>query len=157
MARWSKVEPAVTAPFVWRCLNSRTITPFPHPPHQTGQAVFRHPAFGQDSRLRTRKVRYNSLDPRHRAVYPGVQQSSVLHLTANAATWAVIRFPNYYSGSFFTSACDTCRSFRTLPELSRVAPISRASLLSVPVLNQGPFPPPALPGFFSNTGLSATP
>ncbi len=41
--------------------------------------------------------------------------------------------------------------------VSRVAPISRALLLSVPVLNQGPFPPPALPGFPGTTGLSATP
>ena len=40
---------SVTAPFVWRCLNSRTITPFPHPPHRTGHADFPHPALGQDS------------------------------------------------------------------------------------------------------------
>jgi len=31
---------SVAAPFVWRCLNSRTITPFPHPPHRTGHADF---------------------------------------------------------------------------------------------------------------------
>ena len=109
------------------------------------------------SRLRTRKVRCSPLDPQHRAVYPGVQQSSALHITANTITWAVIRFPNDYSGSFFTSACGTCRSFRTLSELTRVTPISCALPLSVPVLNSGPFPPPALPGFFSNTDLSATP
>jgi hypothetical protein len=60
-------------------------------------------------------------------------------------------------GPFFASACGACRSSRTLPEFHRVAPISCASLLSAPVLNQGPFPPPALPGFFSSTGLSATP
>ena len=39
---------SVPAPFVWRCLNSRTITPFPHPSHQTGHAELPHPAFGQD-------------------------------------------------------------------------------------------------------------
>jgi len=39
---------AVTAPFVWRCLSSRTLTPFPHPAHRTGQADFPHPALGQD-------------------------------------------------------------------------------------------------------------
>ena len=39
---------SVSAPFVWRCLTSRTITPFPHPPHRTGRAVFPHPALGQD-------------------------------------------------------------------------------------------------------------
>jgi hypothetical protein len=38
---------SVAAPFVWRCLNSLTITPFPHPSHQTGHADFPHPAFGQ--------------------------------------------------------------------------------------------------------------
>ena len=40
---------SVAAPFVWRCLNSLTITPFPHPPHRTGHADFPHPALGQDS------------------------------------------------------------------------------------------------------------
>jgi hypothetical protein len=49
------------------------------------------------------------------------------------------------------------RSSRTSSEFRRVAPISRASRLPAPVLNQGPFPPPALPGLLSTTGLSATP
>jgi len=35
-------------------------------------------------------------------------------------------------------------------------PISDPSLLAAFVLNQGPFPPPALPGFPGTTGLSAT-
>ena len=39
---------SVAAPFVWRCLNSHTITPFPHPPHRTGHADFPHPALGQE-------------------------------------------------------------------------------------------------------------
>ena len=30
-------------------------------------------------------------------------------------------------------------------------------LLPAPPLNQGPFPPPALPGYLGNTGLSAIP
>jgi hypothetical protein len=47
---------SVPAPFVWRCLTSQTIAPFPHPPHRTGQADFPHPALGQDPCLRTRKV-----------------------------------------------------------------------------------------------------
>ncbi len=49
------------------------------------------------------------------------------------------------------------RSPCALPEFNRVAPISCALPLPIPALNQGPFPPPALPGFLSNTGLSATP
>jgi hypothetical protein len=49
------------------------------------------------------------------------------------------------------------RNSRTSSEFYRVAPISSTSLLPAPVLNQGPFPPPALPGLLSTTGLSATP
>ena len=65
--------------------------------------------------------------------------------------------PHPRPGSPFASACGTFRSSRTLSEFYRVAPISCALLLPEPALNQGPFPPPALPGFLSNTGLSATP
>ena len=36
-------------------------------------------------------------------------------------------------------------------------PISRLSLLPALTLNQGPFPPPALPGFVGTTSLSAIP
>jgi hypothetical protein len=36
------------APFVWRCLRSSPMAPFPHPAHRTGRADFRHPALGQD-------------------------------------------------------------------------------------------------------------
>ncbi len=61
---------SVAAPFGWRCLNSRTITPFPHPPHRTGHADFPHPALGQDSCLCTRKVMRSSPAPQHRAVLP---------------------------------------------------------------------------------------
>ena len=41
----------VSAPFVWRCRNRRTMTPSPHPAHRTGQAQLRHPALGQGIRL----------------------------------------------------------------------------------------------------------
>jgi len=61
---------SVPAPFVWRCLNSRTITQFPHPPHRTGRALLTHPALGQDACLRTRKVIGNSSDLPHGAVAP---------------------------------------------------------------------------------------
>ncbi len=39
---------SVSAPFVWRCLNSSTVAPFPHPAHRTGHADLPHPALGQD-------------------------------------------------------------------------------------------------------------
>jgi hypothetical protein len=38
---------SVTGPFGRRCLTSLAMTSFPHPAHQTGRAVFPHPAFGQ--------------------------------------------------------------------------------------------------------------
>jgi hypothetical protein len=39
---------SVAAPFVWRCLNRHTITPFPHPPHRTGHVDLLHPTIVQD-------------------------------------------------------------------------------------------------------------
>jgi len=39
---------SVSAPVVWRCLNSRAMTPFPHPAHRTGRALLTHPALGRD-------------------------------------------------------------------------------------------------------------
>jgi hypothetical protein len=67
------------------------------------------------------------------------------------------RFPDKCPGSSFTSACGAFRSSRNLNGVYRVSPISCTLPLSVPTLNWGPFPPPALPGFFGTTGLSATP
>ena len=39
---------AVAASFVWRCLSGSTVTPFPHPAHRTGQCRF--PASGSRTR-----------------------------------------------------------------------------------------------------------
>jgi hypothetical protein len=148
---------SVSAPFVWRCLTSRAITPFPHPSHRTGHAELPHPALGQDTHLRTRKVTYRPPAHRPRPCDPDVRRPSVLQITASATTWANIRSPERTPGSFFASACGAFRGCRTYQEFPRVAPISRAPPLPAPVLNQGPFPPPALPGFPGTTGLSATP
>ena len=63
--------------------------------------------------LCTRKVIRSSPDSPHRAVYPGVHRPSVLHITANATTWVVIRFPDRNPGSSFASACGAFRSSRT--------------------------------------------
>ena len=148
---------SVPAPFVWRCLTSRTITPFPHPSHRTGHAELPHPALGQDACLRPRKV--SCRPPAHRTgpCCPGGQRPDELQTTASVAPWASIRSPDRNPSSLFASACGAFRSCRTLQEFPRVTPISRASPLSAPVLNGGPFPPPALPGFPGSTGLSATP
>jgi len=89
----------------------------------------------KNSRLRTRKVIRSSPDSPHRAVCSGEYQPSVLHTTANATAWVVIRFPDRNPGSSFASACGTFRSACTLTEFPRVAPISCALPLSVPVLN----------------------
>jgi hypothetical protein len=43
-----RLNVSVAAPFVWRCLNGSTVTPFPHPAHRTGRAGLPHPALGQD-------------------------------------------------------------------------------------------------------------
>ena len=43
--RWNL---SVAASFVWRCLTSSTVAPFPHPAHRTGHADLPHPALGQD-------------------------------------------------------------------------------------------------------------
>ena len=47
---------SVSAAFVWRCLTSLTITPFPHPARQTGHAALPHPAFFRPSGLRIQQV-----------------------------------------------------------------------------------------------------
>ena len=126
---------SVSAPFVWRCLTSRTITPFPHPSHRTGHAELPHPALGQDACLRTRKV--SCRPPAHRKgpCYPGGQRPDELQTTASVAPWASIRFPDRNPSSLFASACGAFRSCRTLQEFPRVPPISRALPLSAPVLN----------------------
>ena len=112
---------SVAAPFVWRCLNSRTLTPFPHPAHRTGHAELPHPALGQDTYLCTRKVIRSSPDPQLRAVCSGVHQPSVLHITANATTWVAICFPDRNPGSSFASACgafrSACTHFKSFLEL----------------------------------------
>jgi hypothetical protein len=50
--------------------------------------------------LRTRKVIRRSPNPQLRAVFPGVQRPSILRTTANATTWADIRFPDHKSRFF---------------------------------------------------------
>jgi transposase len=41
---------AVSAPFVWRCLIGSAVAPSPHPARQTGHADFPHPAFSRSVR-----------------------------------------------------------------------------------------------------------
>jgi len=98
---------SVAAPFVLRCLNSRTITPFPHPPHRTGHAKLPHSALGQDSMPLHTKGHPHYTRPSHRTVYPDVHRSSVMHITDNATTWEVTGFRARKSGSSFASVCDT--------------------------------------------------
>ena len=107
---------SVSAPFVWRCPSDLTLTPFPHPAHRTGHADFPHPALGQDTYLRTRKVIRSSPTHRTELCDSSVNQASVLFATANATAWEVIRCPDHDPDSSFASACGTFRSSRTLAE-----------------------------------------
>jgi hypothetical protein len=148
---------SVSAPFVWRCLTSRTITPFPHPPHRTGHAELPHPALGQDTHLRTRKVRHRPTDHRTGPCYPSVQPTGRTASNRQRHLLGGRSLPGADSGFFLRFGMWCLPRLPHRLGVPRVAPISRASPLSAPVLNQGPFPPPALPGFLSTTGLSATP
>ena len=58
----------LSAPFVWRCLNSQTVTPFPHPAHRTGQAQLTHPALGQDILPSHTEGRDDAVQPTARTV-----------------------------------------------------------------------------------------
>ena len=148
---------SVSAPLVWRCLNSRAIAPFPHPAHRTGRALLTHPALGQDITPSHTEGHEQPSDQPPGPWYPSVLRSTRLLATATATTWGDSGSLDQRPGSPFASACGTFRNSHTSTEFNRVAPISRALPLPAPALNQGPFPPPALPGLLSNTGLSATP
>ena len=147
---------SVAAAFVWRCLISRAVAPFPHPSHRTGRALLTHPALGQDTTPSHTEGHGQPADQPPGSWHPGVLRSPRLLAPANA-THGDSGFLDQRPGSPFASACGTFRNARTSTEFNRVAPISRALPLPAPALNQGPFPPPALPDFLGNTGLSATP
>ena len=127
---------SAAAPFVWQCLNSCTITLFPHPPHRTGHAEFPQPALGQDTYLCTRKVICSFTR--------STTQSRVLRRTSTERTAPNRQchhlgghlLPGSQSGFFlrFSMWCLPQR-LHTFQEFPRVAPISRALPLSAPVLN----------------------
>ena len=126
---------SVPAPFVWRCLNSRTITPFPHPPHRTGHANFSHPALGQDiTPSYAKSPPYSTRLNNSELCYPGVQQASVIPTTTTATTWVVSRFPInlefflHFSMQYFLQ-------FPYVIGVDRVTPISCTSPRPIPVLN----------------------
>ena len=111
----------------------RTFTPFPHPAQRTGRADFPHPALGQDTCLRTRKVIRKSLiynGERGSPQYPDQAINRSLQMPPLRRSFAL----RVNSDSYFTSASATFCSARSLAELTRVAPISRALPRSVPVL-----------------------
>jgi hypothetical protein len=76
----------VSAPFVWRCLNSRAMTPFPHPAHRTGRALLSHPALGQDITPSHTEGHEQPSDQPPGPWYPSVLRSTRLLATANATT-----------------------------------------------------------------------
>ena len=125
--------------------------------HRTGRALLTHPALGQDITPSHTEGHEQPSDQPPGPCYPSVLRSARLLATANATPWGDRGSLNQRPGSSFASACGAFRSSHTSSEFDRVAPISRALPLPAPASNQGPFPPPALPGLLSNTGLSATP
>ena len=130
-----RVNLAVSAPFVWRCLNSLTITPFPHPPHRTGHADFPHPALGQNimpsyAKSHPYPTRLNNSE----LCYPGVQQTSVILTTATATTWVDSCFP-INLGFFLHFSMQYFLQFPYVIGVDRVTPISCTSPHPVSVLN----------------------
>jgi len=127
---------SVAAPFVWRCLNSRTITPFPHPPHRTGHADFPHPALGQDSMPLHTKGHTQFTRPPHRVVLPWRVSTGRSAHNRQCHRLGGHSLPGSQSGFFLRfSMWHLPQRSHTLQEFPRVTPISRALPLSVPVLN----------------------
>jgi hypothetical protein len=80
---------SVSAPFVWRCLTSRAIAPFPHPAHRTGHADLPHPALGQDVTLSPTPGRaQGGQDVRARSARRGVREDSSRRGVAGPCTWS---------------------------------------------------------------------
>ena len=131
----SRVGLSVAAPFVWRCPDNLAVAPFPHPAHRTGRADLPHPALGQDACFRPRKVALCLIEQQQGPCVPACNSHGRAVTTADATTWADIRFPDQGPSSSFTSACDAGRGSRALAEFARVAPISSTSPLSTSALN----------------------
>ncbi len=101
----------------------RTFTPFPHPAHRTGHADFPHPALGQDIiPLHTKGHPQFARPTAQGSCFPSVHRPCILRTTANATTWAVIRFPEMIRvlPSLQHAACSAApahyRSFLGLPQ-----------------------------------------
>ena len=126
---------SVAAPFVWRCPSNLTVAPFPHPAHRTGHADFPHPALGQDTYLHTRKVIRSSHDSLHRAVL--LRRTSTERSVHNRQCHRLggHSLPGSQSRFFLRFSMQHLPQLPHISGVSRVAPISRALPLSVPVLN----------------------
>ena len=109
---------SVSAPFVWRCLTSRAVTPFPHPAHRTGRADFPHPALGQVLTPSPTEGHEQPSDQPPGPWYPSELRSTRLLATASATTrgrqWLPRPTPRF--SLRFGSHTST--------EFNRVAPIS---------------------------------
>jgi len=103
-----RISLSVAAPFVWRCLNSRPITPFPHPSHRTGHADLPHPALGQE------------LTPSHTKGHAQVTRSTARGRVTPACNHRAVctQPPMPPPGWSFASRS----TLRVLPSLQHVAP-----------------------------------
>ena len=148
---------SVAAPFVWRCPSTRAVAPFPHPAHRTGQADFPHPALGQDIMLSpsgSRGCQCRGCDRRVRDL-GSIEHDTVPPLPAPPVTGRRVSRTGFESSLRFHMVCSS--QLLKTPEFRRVAPISTPSSLRASALNQGSFPPSALPDFSGTTSPSATP
>jgi hypothetical protein len=150
---------------------------FHTPARQTGRADFPHPAFGQGlMRSPTERCGHTSgagPDPAPRADNRrGSVSTPTLHLVRSTQPLThplpdILRqfaqpgsraIPSlWHATSPVASQPFSECSFSTVLGGTRLTPLSWLSLLPTLTLTQGPFAPPALPGFFTTTGLSATP
>ena len=139
-----------------------TLTTFPLPAHRTQRADFPHWALAPDHALAHAKLRLPAFLPQScgwcpaSARLPGLRLQLPTQPRARPLCRPRPCLPTVATrrpGARFASACDVVRSFRTEIGAHRLAPI-----LIVPASfpNQGPFPPPALPGLPGTTSLSAT-
>ena len=127
---------SVSAPFVWRCPNSRNLNLVSTPlsSNRTGGATAsgsrtRHQTFVHGRSYPTGqaivRARFNSTRTRS----PQTCHNREHHRLGDD------RFPDKCPGSSFTSACGAFRSSRNLNGVYRVSPISCTLPLSVPTLN----------------------
>ena len=132
--------------------------PVPRAPPSVRRSRPSTPAPVPQANAPRRMLRYPRLSPRPPPAVPPLRRTCLQASIRKSSRHTLsISAWNLRSGSSFAFACNTVWSFRTLSDPVRFASVVTPCLLPVSLSTQGPFPPPALPGFLGNTGPSATP